>query len=107
MSAKLVVPRALARSDVEEAIDYYRDEAGEDVALRFIEALSHAYKMIAARPGSGSAHYGYELDLPGLRTRKLVRFPYLIFYMEQPGHIDVWRILHAQRDIPRSMSQAD
>lgn len=27
-------------------------------------------------------------------------FPYLVFYVEQPGHLDVWRVLHARRDIP-------
>jgi toxin ParE1/3/4 len=41
----------------------------------------------------------HELGLPGLRSRSVGRFPYLIFYVEQPDHIDVWRILHARRDI--------
>ena len=100
---KPVIPRALARRDVDDAIDYYAEEAGEGVALRFIDALRDAYRLISNRPASGSPRFGLELDLPGLRSRKLRRFPYLVFYVERPDHIDVWRVLHAQRDIPGSI----
>ena len=27
-------------------------------------------------------------------------YPYLVFYIERDSHIDVWRVLHAQQDIP-------
>jgi toxin ParE1/3/4 len=30
----------------------------------------------------------------------LSRYPYLLFYVERQDHIDVWRVLHSQRDIP-------
>jgi toxin ParE1/3/4 len=33
----------------------------------------------------------------------LWRFPYLVFYLERADCIDVWRVLHAQRDIPSWM----
>ena len=42
----------------------------------------------------------HELDLPGLRFRMLKRYPYIVFYVERDDHIDVWRVLHGQRDIP-------
>jgi toxin ParE1/3/4 len=35
-----------------------------------------------------------------LRCWRLEAYPYLIFYVDQPEAIDVWRVLHAQRDIP-------
>jgi hypothetical protein len=28
------------------------------------------------------------------------RYPYLVFYVERSDHIDIWRVLHGQRDIP-------
>jgi toxin ParE1/3/4 len=37
----------------------------------------------------------------------LRRFPYLIFYMEQADHIDVWRVLHGRRDIPALMREPE
>ncbi|WP_380872380.1 plasmid stabilization protein [Sphingomonas sp. DBB INV C78] len=105
MTAKPVIPRALAARDVDEAADYYADEAGGDVALRFIDALEQAYRLISARPATGSPRYAHELDLPGLRSRQLAGFPYLVFYLERQDHIDVWRVLHAQRDIPSWMTE--
>lgn len=100
MSARPVIPREQANRDVEAAIDYYVREAGQDVALAFIDALQDAYGAIGANPGTGSPRYAHELNLPALRARKLVRYPFLAFYLERPDHIDLWRVLHAQRDIP-------
>jgi proteasome lid subunit RPN8/RPN11 len=46
-----------------------------------------------------------ELDLPDLRSWKLWRFPYLIFYVARGEYIDVWCVLHAERDIPAWMRE--
>lgn len=100
MSAKPVVPRERANRDIEAAIDYYARGAGQDVALAFIDALQDAYRAIGENPGTGSSRYAHELNPPGLRTRKLGRYPFLTFYLDRPDHIDVWRVLHAQNDIP-------
>jgi toxin ParE1/3/4 len=103
VTAKPVVPREQARRDVEDAIDHYAREEGADLALRFIDALEDAYRMISARPAIGSPRYAHELDLPGVRSRMLRRFPYLVLYLERADRIDVWRVLHARRDIPSWM----
>lgn len=100
MSLKRIAPRPRAEWDIEQAIDNYRREAGEAVAIGFVDALEHAYRHIARYPDSGSTRYAYELGLPGLRSWLLKRYPYLIFFMEHDDHIDVWRVLHAERDIP-------
>lgn len=99
MTAKPVVPRDEANRDTERAIDHYARTAGTDIALAFVEAVEAAYQWIAEHPGTGSPRYAHELDLPGLRHRPLGRFPYLVFYVEHPDHIDVWRILDARSDI--------
>ncbi len=100
MKSKPIIPRESARRDVEEAIDYYLNETGDQIALGFIEALEHANFHLASQPASGSPRYAHELNLPGLRAWPLQRYPYLIFYVELPNHIDLWRVLHGQRDIP-------
>ena len=33
------------------------------------------------------------------------RYAHLIFYVEREEHIDVWRVLHEQRDIPSWMAE--
>ena len=99
MSEKPVVPRAVARRDVEAIVDGYMVDGSEQAALGFISALEDAYQHIGHFPETGSQRYAHELDLPELRVWKLKRYPHLIFYINQPEHIDVWRVLHSSRDI--------
>lgn len=107
MIGKPVVPRERAILDVQEAVDHYLTTAGVTTALGLIAALHSAYGHIARHPASGSPRYAHELGLPGLRSRALRRYPYLVFYVEREGMIDVWRVLHTARDIPAWMSQRD
>jgi len=105
VTAKPVIPRARAVRDVEEILDYYLAESSEQAALGFIDALEQAYAHIAEHPATGSSRYAFELDLPGLRSWPLARYPHLIFYLEREAHIDVWRVLHGKRDVPRWMRE--
>lgn len=107
MKVKPAVPREQANQDVDDAIAYYLEEASSSVALGFIDALERAYKHIARHPGTGSPRYGHELDLPGLRAWALSSYPYLVCYVERPDQIDIWRVLHGQRDIPAWMPDPD
>lgn len=96
---KPLVRRRRADRDVQEAVDYYLQNAPE-YALAFIDALEQAYRRIQRQPGTGSPRYAHELNLPGLRFWGCKRFPYLVFYFESKDQIDVWRVLHGSRDIP-------
>ena len=104
MKAKAIVPREVASRDVDEAIDHYLAEGAAQAALDFIDALESAYTHIGRQPASGSPRYAHELNLPGLRSWPMTRFPYLIFYFERDDCVDVWRVLHGQRDIPTWMN---
>ncbi|MEO1018895.1 MAG: type II toxin-antitoxin system RelE/ParE family toxin [Pseudomonadota bacterium] len=104
---KPVVPRLVAGRDIEDAVDYYATTAGDAVALRFVGNVEEAFRQIGGNPSIGSLRYAYELGLPELRFRILREFPYLIFYIERPSHVDVWRVLHGHRDIPIWLSQPD
>ena len=105
MTAKPVVPREQAKRDVDDAIAYYLSEGAETAALGLIDALEQAYGHISRHPATGSQRYAFELNLPGLRVWPLTRYPYLVFYVERPDDIDVWRVLHGQRDIPAWMQE--
>lgn len=107
MKTKPIVPRELASRDVDEAIDQYLNEGAEQAALGFIGALRRAYAHIGRHPATGSPRYAHELNLPGLRFWPLTRYPHLVFYIERDDHIDVWRVLHGQRDIPTWMQTPD
>jgi toxin ParE1/3/4 len=100
LKSKPIVPRELANRDVDEAIGHYLSEGAKQAALGFIDALERAYLHIGRHPATGSPRYAHELDLPGLRFWPLTRYPHLVFYIERSDHIDVWRVLHGERDIP-------
>lgn len=99
MKSKPIVPRSEANRDVDEAIDHYLSESAEHAALGFIDALEKAYTHIARHPATGSPRYAHALNIPGLRSWPLTRYPHLVFFMEREDHTDVWRVLHGQRDI--------
>jgi len=97
---KPLILRELAKRDIEEGVDFYLAQASEAVALRFIDALETMINAIRAHPAAGSPRYAHELNLPGLRSRQLPKFPFLIMYFDSKDEIDVWRILNATRDLP-------
>ncbi len=96
----VVIRRKLARTDIEQAAAYYFDTAGLAVAERFVAAVEAAVAHAATRPEAGSARYAQVLDRPGLRFWLARGFPYLVFYRDAGDYLDVWRVLHAKRDIP-------
>lgn len=100
MTAKPVVLRQQAEQDIRDAVEHYRSEAGQLVALALIDELERVLTRMATHPGTGSSRYAHDLALPGLRFQVLRKYPYLIFYLEQESSIDVWRVLHGHRDIP-------
>lgn len=107
MSSKPVVPRTLASQDVEDAIGYYLKQDARQAALAFVDALEDAYAILGRHPGIGATRYATELQVPGLRSWSLPRFPYVVFYVERDDHIDVWRVLHGHRDIPALVEDQD
>ena len=107
MTIKPVILRVLAEQDIEKASFHYQSEGGEALALNFIEESEQAFRRIGRNPAIGSPRYAYELGLEGLRAWPLRRFPYMIFYIEQLNALDVWRVLHGQRDIPSWMQSSE
>lgn len=102
-----VILRARALEDVEQALDPLFSEGAASAALSFIDALEAAQQQIARESGIGSTRHAHELNMPGLRSWALNKHPYLMFYMQRDGHVDVWRILHQRRDMAAWLTQPD
>ncbi|WP_051278408.1 type II toxin-antitoxin system RelE/ParE family toxin [Solimonas flava] len=107
MTVKPVIVLPGAEHDIEEGIRWYASEGGFALADRWVQAMRKAMRQIGENPRLGSSRYAVSLNLPGLRFRKLEKFPYLLFYVEHETRIEIWRILHAQRDIPAWMTPSD
>ena len=104
--AKPVRLRTLAADDIDDATDHYLNEAGDAVAGASVDAVERALKRIGRHPHSGSLRFAFELEIPELRCVPLLRFPYVIFYLEATDLIDVWRVLHTRRDIPTLLADS-
>ncbi len=97
----------LARRDVDEAAEWYAGQGGLAVELAFVDALESAIAQLARHSGTGSVRYAELLKIPALRFWPLGKFPYLIFYVEREHQVDIWRVLHAQRDVPAWMGPSE
>ena len=97
---KPVIPRTAATQDAQQAIDHYLGEGAGKAASGFVDALQRAYRHLGDHPQSGSPRYAHALEIPELRSWPLQGHPYVVFYVEREDHVDVWRVLHAARDLP-------
>ena len=70
------------------------------VALACIDALEEPSAVRASTLQAVRPVVARELDLPALRSWVVRGFPYLVFHVERPADIDVWRPLGTARDIP-------
>lgn len=103
VASKPVAFRNLASADLESAAAHYVADADPDVAMCFVDAVEAADRWVGRNPGLGSPRYAYELTIPDLRAVTVGRFPYVMFYVERPEDVDVWRLLHTSRDIPATL----
>ena len=99
MINKRFIPHRFAVEDEEEIVHYYEQTSSEQVALGFINALDQAFSRLSRYPHMGSPLPEYDLELDGIRSWPLKKFPHLIYYEIQTDHIELWRILHPKRDI--------
>jgi|SRR5215475_15199357 len=85
-----------ARADLDAIWLYVAERGSIETADRLIDAIIERFPLLASTPGMGLAR---EEFAPGLRS-----FPvsdYLIFYRRARGRIDIVRVLHGSRDLPR------
>lgn len=92
-----------AIDDLEQAFAYYFDVANLSTAERFRDAVDDALTHIARHPDTGSPRYGLAIGSRSLRFWTLNHFPYAVFYQTHPKHIDIVRVLHQSRDIPKHL----
>jgi toxin ParE1/3/4 len=93
-----------AHDDVALVQDWYDDiQAGLSEA--FNNELEQALRLLLEQPGIGSRRYAHLSKDGLLRFWALDRFPFLVFYrVMQSGQepaLEVLRVIHERRDIPR------
>ena len=102
MTVRTIAPHRHAIEDVRDIICYYREQVGTGVAENFAIEIDDAYARLRQHPSIGSPRPAIDLDIEGIKSWALKRFPHQIFYVIQNDHVELWRILHPRRDITQA-----
>lgn len=96
--------RPLATADIDDAAAYLAEQS-VPAAIGFLDAVEQAFSLLAERPEIGSSRFAHLL--PGLHPRlwPMTGYPYLIFYVERDGVVEIIRVLHSRRDHPSVLSE--
>lgn len=87
---RLVVHPA-ARGEIESAFTWYRIEAGQTTATRFVDELDHLQRMLLEHPQIGEKGRG------GTRRVIFIRFPYTLVYRIHGDLLQIIALAHQNR----------
>jgi toxin ParE1/3/4 len=102
-----VLKREAARRDLVQQWVWYAENAGIEVADRFLQAAEKTLDLLSTQPESGARFFTRH---PALQTMR--RFPVsdgfgkiLLFYLPLPDGVDLVRVTHAGRDLGRLLTE--
>jgi toxin ParE1/3/4 len=91
-------PRAI--DDLEDQTLYYLENAGEEIASRFLSAAEETLERLLDLPLSGATRAYLNPSLEGLRMFPVRGFErHVLFYRPTPEGLEFVRILHDARDL--------
>lgn len=94
-----VTIRAAARTDLIDHFIYLAENAGPDIADRFLANSQASFDELAIQPLVGSPVPLRHPHLTGIRKWRVIDFDkFLIFYMPRPAGVSIIRVLHSAQD---------
>jgi toxin ParE1/3/4 len=94
-----VYRRAAAGRDLIEHFVYLAENAGLEIAERFLANAEATFDDLAGQPMIGAPLTLRHLDLAGMRKWRVKDFDnHLVFYQPRPDGVSIVRVLHAARD---------
>ena len=89
-----------ADRDLDSIADHLAENAGLEVALRFLEAADETFAILATQPEMGWKSPLKAVDLTSVRTFRVKGFEeILIFFRPANPGIEVLRVLHGAQDL--------
>jgi plasmid stabilization system protein ParE len=88
-------------------VDWYRDNAGPEVAEQYVNAVEAALQKLAETPGLGRPRFKNWPELAGIHSWHVPR-PFqrhLIFYRFDDMALSAERVIHGARDLLRRLRQ--
>jgi toxin ParE1/3/4 len=105
---RAIVVRPAADRDIDEQFVYLALEAGEQLALRFLESTQTCFERLLEMPELGAIRTFENPELEGLRMFPVAHFEaHLVFYRPTSRGIEVVRVLHGARDLKRLLESRD
>ena len=93
--------------DLAGQIEWYHGKGGRPLARRFIDTVNETVRLLATHPLLGKAREFRHPKLQKMRFYVVAR-PFnrhLIFYRVRPDALDLFRVMHGMRDLPRRLLQ--
>lgn len=91
--------RPAARRDLVEHYGYLAENAGEEIADRFLRQAEVTFAFLAGQPEIGAPLALRPPQLAGLRKWRVQEFEkFLIFYLPRPDGVSIVRVIHAAQD---------
>jgi toxin ParE1/3/4 len=97
--AEIVLSRA-AYADLADIGDYGEAQFGREAADAYQDEFDHAFELLADHPRSGEAKPAW-----GSGFRCLVCKRHRIIYRVSEDTVQIFRILHHSRDVPRHLPE--
>lgn len=95
-------------ADLEQRVDWYRDNAGPEIAERFVSAAQSTLTALCQTPGLGRPRYKTWPELSGIRSFRILPpfHRHLIFYRFDETSLLAERLIHGARDLSRRVTQS-
>ena len=103
-----VSQRPRARLDLLEQFVYFGEQAGLDLAERYLSPVDATCLQLVDHPRSGVLYDSGIARLKGIRRVAVKNFETcLLFYLPHPHGIEVIRVFHSARDIDNLFAQEE
>jgi toxin ParE1/3/4 len=102
-----IIRRRAGRQDLVDIAYHYIREDTPVTARRFRDQAERTFRLVAGMPGMGTRCKLEHPALADLRVRPLSSpfEAYLVFYRPVADGIEIVRVLHGARDIPRVLAE--
>jgi plasmid stabilization system protein ParE len=92
-------------ADFDRQYRWYLEQAGEDLAARFLDRVLLTLRLLGGQPDLGRRRKFRHPALRDLRSFRL-NSPFdriLIFYRVKGDSLEAWRLMYGTRDLPRRL----
>jgi toxin ParE1/3/4 len=87
--------------DIEDVLSHYQAQQAYQAGEAFLTELGQCLRFLTTFPRAGSLRLANEIGRNDIRTWPMNKFPFLLLYKATQNHVDILRVLHQSRDIPR------